>query len=234
MDPINRNDPYETANPVELNAITRNDPYSGIQQAQPPARTPDAFYIFRVAGVVLGIVVVLAGVYFAGASFVIVRDILEEPQRLNAYLDEWYIPPREEPPVPEPRQNVPEPSQPVGEIPAVAPASPAPVAPSATPAPVAEAPPSPKTETNATPAPTPPLKPLVHKSSRRISDNDSPVSQAIELITDALTRGGLPRLAGALILLLLASMLIRIPFGLVKAGIELIRAMIPERTKNTP
>ncbi len=37
-----------------------------------------------------------------------------------------------------------------------------------------------------------------------------------------------------LILLLLASMLIRIPFGLVKAGIELMRAMIPERAKNAP
>lgn len=91
MDPINRNDPYETVNPVELNAMTHMNPYNAMQ-APPQARAQDGFYIFRVAGMVLGIVVVLSGVYFAGASFVIVRDILEEPQRPNAYLDEWYIP----------------------------------------------------------------------------------------------------------------------------------------------
>ena len=59
----------------------------------------------------------------------------------------------------------------------------------------------------------------------------SPASEAIELLTDALTRGGLPRLAGSLIVLLLVSMLIRIPFGLIKAGAELVRAMLPDRSK---
>ena len=60
----------------------------------------------------------------------------------------------------------------------------------------------------------------MHKNPRGMSNNDSPAAEAIRLIADALTRGGLPRLAGALILLLLASMLIRIPFGLLKAGID--------------
>ncbi|MCC6795151.1 MAG: hypothetical protein IT366_08530 [Candidatus Hydrogenedentes bacterium] len=239
MDPINRNDPYETANPVALNAITRNDSYGTVQAA--PSRPQDPFYVFRVAGVVAGIVVVLAGVYFAGASFMIVRDILEEPQRLNAYLDEWYIPPREELPSPEPAKNAPEPAPPAAVAPAEAPA---PTTPPPATVPIAATTPAPTAEVsapgpdNAAAKPSTPAAPqsklLLHKNTRRASNNDSPVSEAIELITDALTRGGLPRLAGALILLLLASMLFRIPFGLLKAGIELIRAMIPERSKNTP
>jgi hypothetical protein len=168
----------------------------------------------------------------------IVRDILEEPQRLNAYLDEWYVPPREELPSPEPAKNVPEPVPPAAVAPAEAPAPSTPPATvpaaAATPAPTPEEPAPGPSNDAAKPATAAPMqsKPLLHKNTRRASNNDSPVSEAIELITDALTRGGLPRLAGALILLLLASMLFRIPFGLLKAGIELIRAMIPERTKN--
>ncbi len=239
MDPINRNDPYETVNPVELNAMTRIDPYNAMQ-APPPARAQDGFYIFRVAGMVLGIVVVLSGVYFAGASFVIVRDILEEPQRLNAYLDEWYIPPRDETPEPVPATNAPETfvPAPAASTEPAPPVTPTPT-PQAAPAPTAEAPaPAPAVaSTDAGAKPAPPqtkLKPLVQRNTRGAPNNDSPAAEAIRLITDALTRGGLPRLAGALILLLLASMLIRIPFGLVKAGIELMRAMIPERAKNAP
>ena len=79
-----------------------------------------------------------------------------------------------------------------------------------------------------------PVELNAHKNPRGESNEDSPIAEAIRLIADALTRGGLPRLAGALILLLLASMLIRIPFGLLKAGIELMRAMIPDRAKNAP
>jgi len=241
MDPINRNDPYDTVNPVELNAMTRIDPYNAMQ-SPPPERAQDAFYIFRVAGMVLGIVVVLSGVYFAGASFVIVRDILEEPQRLNAYLDEWYIPERDETPATEPAPNAPEPTPPAPASPAeqAPPATPTPApTPQAAPAPTAEAPaPAPAVaSTDAGAKPPPPQtkpKPLVHKNTRGASNNDSPAAEAIRLITDAFTRGGLPRLAGAVILLLLASMLIRIPFGLVKAGIELMRAMIPDRAKNAP
>lgn len=235
MDPINRNDPYDIASPVEANAMSRIDPYNGMQAA--PPRAQDAYYVFRVAGVVVGIVVVLFGVYFAGASFVIVRDILEEPQRLNAYLDEWYIPPREDTPAPEPTKGAQAPVQADAQAEAPVPATPptsATPTPAATPGPVTEAPApvAPNSGANAASTPVAPLKPLVHRNTRRDSNNDSPVAEAIQLVTDALTRGGLPRLAGALILLLLASMLIRIPFGLVKAGIELIRAMIPERVKN--
>lgn len=225
MDPIDRNDPYGAANPVELNAMTRIDPYNAMQAAPPP-RAQDTYYVFRVAGMVLGIVVVLLGVYFAGASFVIVRDILEEPQRLNAYLDEWYVPPRDETPAPETLPPVPampaESETPTTPTPQ---AASAPTAEAAAPAPEIA-----NTDTNATQAPPPPQpKPIVHKYPRGESKVDSPAAEAIRLITDALTRGGLPRIAGALVLLLLASMLIRIPFGLLKAGIELMRAMVPER-----
>ncbi len=235
MESIDRNDPYAPVNSAGMDSVARNDPYSPMA-GPPPIRTHDAFYYFRVAGSLLGIVLVLTGVYFAAASFIIVREIVESPQRLNAYLDEWYIPLKEPatlPAAPEPEKaGTPEADAASAQSPA---AGPPPV--EQPPTPPAETPPKIEAKQDAAPK-LPgnlPLKgPLVHKTRRDVSGvpgETSPASETIKLLTDALTRGGLPRLAGSLIVLLLVSMLIRIPFGLIKAGAELVRAMLPDRSK---
>jgi len=237
MESIDRNDPYAPVNSASMESVVRNDPY-GPMTGPLPLRTHDAFYYFRVAGALLGIVLVLTGVYFAAASFIIVREIVESPQRLNAYLDEWYVPPKEPaavPAAPEPEKTkTPE----ADAAPAQSPAAELPPA-EQPPTPPAESPAKIESKQDAAPK-LPgnlPLKgPIVHKTRRAVSGvpgETSPASEAIELLTDAFTRGGLPRLAGSLIILLLVSMLIRIPFGLIKAGVELVRAMLPERSKTT-
>ena len=239
MDPVNRNEHYGSVSSDGMGLVTRND----TDQVRPHhlPQPVEPFYYVRLFGVGMGVLVVASGIYLAGASFTVVRGILESPQKLNGYLDEWYIPPKETAVAQVPAESKPADVPNADQKPAPTPQAEA--VPKDSPKP-AEAPSQPSNAekggppaATAKPEPSPtsppvPL-PMPRHSPAAVKGNTSPWHDGIELLTDALTRGGLPRLAGALVLLLLVSMLIRIPFGLLKAGTDLIKAVLPDKSKST-
>lgn len=255
MDRIERNDPYVSPGATNAGPMFPDDSL-GIPPLGSAPVVQDAFYYIRLGGTLLGALVILAGLYFAALSFNIVSDVLRSPQQLNAYLDEWYVPLKEETPNLDQSQAVePEvpkatgdgnaaPSDTAGARDATTPAN----AETSNSSPVESVAPAKKTEAVAateSPQAESDLPPGQHREIERLKEvaaqrrtiaakpkNDSPFAQSIELLTDALTRGGLPRLAGALMIVLLVSMLIRIPFGLIKAGTDIVKATLPEKSRS--
>ena len=261
MDRIERNDPYESPGASNAGPLFQDDSL-GIPPLQGAQVIPDAFYYIRLGGTLVGALVILAGLYFAALSFDIVSDVLRSPQQLNAYLDEWYIPLKEdkvalEQPHPVEPAEAPEPIDASASPPnsGLTPGT-QPIVTNATAGPSASEPASAEDGDGASderqreierlhvdsqfpPQQQTELERLRDFAAQRTSKapaakpkNDSPVAQSIELLTDALTRGGLPRLAGALVILLLVSMLIRIPFGLIKAGTDIVKATLPEKSRS--
>ncbi|NUM54974.1 MAG: hypothetical protein HUU46_15105 [Candidatus Hydrogenedentes bacterium] len=231
MDPVERNDPYELPKPIEPDSIARNDPYGAARNSTPTAR--DAFHYVRLGAATLGGVLVVTGIYFAALSFEVISDVLKSPEQLNAYLDQWYIPLKEPAAASEPAN---------ADAPPVATESDTPPGPGNAESmpPQVETPSetSGKAATSDSPiaARKQEMQELREQSAARTRraahaepDEETRFAQTISVLTDALTRGGLPRLAGALIIVLLVSMLLRIPFAVIKAGIDLIRVVLPER-----
>ncbi|HRK33712.1 MAG TPA: hypothetical protein PLJ47_03870 [Candidatus Hydrogenedentes bacterium] len=195
-----------------------NDPYAPVTD---PAKTPgiSLFGYMRVISALTGLGLILIGAMSAVWSFNSIKAIIETPDTMNAYLDAWYTPEVEDEPEKMAETTAPELDPPKDAVPVETTAK------------------APAEEGNADAAEaavsTPPAEPVAERAVQRLPQR-SPVTNAydapLEALASSIRQGGLARLIGALILLALVSLLVRIPFGLIKAGTELVRVMTAEKS----